>query len=246
MAYESDNDAELARIHFGCERSVRPQKVCYYTRRAVEIGDEALMRSQLEKIVERVRNGDEEMIAEAKALSIWIVDNTQYTILRKSTWRQIDKLTDSLNRAKPVTHRSTGMNLKNAAALVRNDITTITVRHDNGKHYTYKCLRTLAESLTPEESLVNVYNARGYTLGTVVYVDSEPEISPDADFEYRWAFQRVRTETAKRLEAEDEAVARKLEKRKARAYRDQILSQLGVTADEIPALLSSVDSQDLD
>lgn len=229
------------RIHFGCAHSIHPERVCFYTKQAFLLDHQDLFRGQLKKITQRVRNDDREMQMEAHALYTWIMDNTWTRDLSNSTWRSIDKLTAALNSVKTEPRRSNAMNLKNAAALIRNDITTITVRHDNGKHYTYKCLRSLAKSLVPNESIVVVHNARGYTLGTVTHIDSEPEIAPDAGFEYRWAFQRVRQHTAERLEAQDERIAHKLEKRKAASYRNQILAQLGINSDEVKALLTQVE-----
>ena len=137
------------------------------------------------------------------------------------------------------------MNLKNAAALIRNDITTICGEHleqTNHKKYTYKILRTLAQQLSPGD-MVLVRNIRGICIFVVEKVYSEPKIDihDDDSQGYRWAFQIVDTATVNKLEAQDELIYERLQEHQRSTTRQQVLGALGMTQDEINNLLENED-----
>lgn len=135
------------------------------------------------------------------------------------------------------------MNLKNAAALIRDDITTVEVSYldfdgeAKDKSYTYKCPLSVANMLSVGD-LVIARSRHNYGIAQVREVHSSPAINPDFEYDYRWVFQRVMTEYHDMLENQDNAIADQLEKRKAQSYREQILSQLGLNdASEVQALI---------
>lgn len=133
------------------------------------------------------------------------------------------------------------VNLKNMAALIREDITTIRVSHDNEtKTYVYLCPSDLAQQLRARGyapgykaveggAQVLVRNRRGVTLGDVVEVHTEPQIDMDYQGQYRYAFALVDTSRVDQLEREDAVIYEKLKQQKKRSVRDQVLATLGIT-----------------
>jgi hypothetical protein len=129
-----------------------------------------------------------------------------------------------------IRYRSNGMNLKNAAALIRDDITTIDVVHDEQNTrgtYTFKVLKSLASELEEKKSKVLLSTAHGIKVGTVQTIHPEPKIDPEGAT-IKWAFQKVDTGAVDKFAKEDAAVEDFLKRRKAKNYRDQILGQFGL------------------
>ncbi len=139
------------------------------------------------------------------------------------------------------------MKLENAAALAREDVTTLTVVHctrldgspyngEEAKEYTYKVLRSLAQTLAKDDIAV-VKNARGVTVARVVEVHDEPHIELDDNIGYRWAFQRVNIEVAHKREREDEALVARMREQQRRSVREQVLQSVGMDREEVQLAL---------
>lgn len=121
------------------------------------------------------------------------------------------------------------LNSANAAALVRDDITTLGLtHHGDSTIYTYKCLRSLAETLKLRDSVV-VVNTNGIRLGVVTKIDEEPDIDAFDKYTLCWAFQRVDTELLQTLEEQDSEIAKKIEAKQRENVRRQVLTALGFT-----------------
>lgn len=146
------------------------------------------------------------------------------------------------------------MNLHNAAAIVRDDVTTVRVVHTHdlkgglsdtacAKRYNYKILRTLAKELD-KGTLVAVKNAKGPALAIVEEVHDEPQIDLDNDhhINYRWAFQIIDTSEVEKREAEDEKIVERLRAQKRRSVREQTLAALGLSQTDVQLLLHGGDS----
>ena len=130
------------------------------------------------------------------------------------------------------------MNLTNVAALLRDDTTTVVVRHlndtrvDGSAEYTYKALKSLAATLKIGDQVL-VKNTKGVSIAEVHVVHDEPQIDLESKgskaINFRWAFQRVDAETAERLEEEDRQIVDRLKSRQVQNTRDQAMAMLGIT-----------------
>jgi len=139
-----------------------------------------------------------------------------------------------------------GFNMKNVAALVRDDITTVRVTHDNtSKVYTYKITKELAKQLEAGD-LVLVKNAHGVTTGTVEKIHSEPEIEIQGATITAWVFQKVDTAEVEQLEKDDRLIEKRISKLQAKSARDQALAALGIQADQTQGLLEQVRKEEDD
>lgn len=127
--------------------------------------------------------------------------------------------------------------LHNTAALLREDATTVLIRHSkHGREYIYRVLKSLATQIQPEDIVV-VGNQHGIILGTVVEVHDEPQIDPQASYQYRWAFQKINKDQLEYLDCQDETLVRKLQALQRQRFKAQALSALGINPDELPKLL---------
>ncbi|MDB4575381.1 hypothetical protein N9112_00295 [bacterium] len=133
-------------------------------------------------------------------------------------------------------------NLNTVASLVREDLVTATVKHSGtAKEYTYKILKSLAETLENGD-LVLVENSRGVTVGSLIQLHDEAVLDLETDYDYRWIFQRVDVEYAKELVVQDKLVAEHLKKKKVTSARAQVLASFGIdNGDEIQHLLSKTE-----
>ncbi len=146
------------------------------------------------------------------------------------------------------------MNLHNAAAIVRDDVTTVRVVHAHdikgtsydtscAKRYDYKILRTLAKEVRKGVYIV-VKNGMGITVAIVEEVHDEPQIDLENDkhINYRWAFQIVDTDTIEQREIEDERIVERLRTKQRENVRQQTLAALGLSGFEVHKLIHDVDS----
>jgi len=139
-----------------------------------------------------------------------------------------------------------GFNMKNVAALVRDDITTVNVTHEHtSKVYTYKVTKELAKKLQVND-IVLVKNAHGITTGTIMKVHSEPEIEIQGVAISAWVFQKVDTAEVEQLEKDDRLIEKRINKLQARSARDQALAALGIQADQTQGLLEQVRKEEDD
>lgn len=135
--------------------------------------------------------------------------------------------------------RRKSMNLHNAALLVIDDIRTCKVHYtdgDNGRRYTYVIP---PEMDVQEDDLVIVPTMYGVKLATVYMIDVEPEIDVEADFELKPILGTLRSlePVTEGFRRQWETIKERLEERKQRSARDQILAALGITDErEIKAL----------
>lgn len=120
------------------------------------------------------------------------------------------------------------VSLNSVAFLVRDDVTTISASFGSGpKNYTFKATQKLASKLTVGDDVV-VEVSHGIRVAQVVQIHSEPQIDPEDDINYQWAFQRVNTELLEELHDVESTVEDKLKERRKRSHRQQALSALGI------------------
>ena len=141
------------------------------------------------------------------------------------------------------------MNLTNVAALLRDDTTTIKVVHNDDtrtgaeKEYIYKILKTTANELKNGDHVI-VKNSQGIRLAQVIEIHDEPQIDLESKgskaINFRWAFQRVDTDTAEMLETQDREIVDRLKSRQVQNTRDQAMAMLGI-ADASEVLMGITD-----
>lgn len=138
------------------------------------------------------------------------------------------------------------MNLNTMAALVRDDVTTITVAIKNSSmEYTFLCTRDLAEQLKGyEKPHVVVHTSRGIGTGIVTEVHDEPVIDAEDGIAYDWAFQRVDQDELRRQRTVTSAIADRLKTRRKETRREQALAALGMTPDDVKALVHTVEKDE--
>ena len=128
---------------------------------------------------------------------------------------------------------------KNLVAFVRMDAKTVTVTHgynvgndddDKLKKFTYI---TVLGDLQPDD-VVLVHNQMGLALATVVEVDDEVKIEPNAEQKYAWIVAKVDMESILALQAENEAIESAMQQQYTqnmrRSYRLNILAGLAPEA----------------
>lgn len=123
-----------------------------------------------------------------------------------------------------------GMNLNTMAFLIREDVTTISVLFSTGsqKAYTFKCTNQLAHSLTEgNEVIVNTCNGR--RIATVLEIHEEPQVDPEDDVEYQWAFQRINDAHLSSLHDQENMIEKRLKDRRKYSHRQQALQALGIS-----------------
>lgn len=140
--------------------------------------------------------------------------------------------------------RGNTMNLRNAALLIRDDLTTVQVQYlDENKTYAFLIKRDLAKqvkALLPKRSRLGVgdeanlpkllvKSSRGIGLVRAVRVDDQPQVNLESSTRYRYAFALVDTHKVDQWEREDEVIYQKLQERKKITAREQILAGLGIT-----------------
>lgn len=134
------------------------------------------------------------------------------------------------------------MNLDNAVALIRDDVTTIAGQFlhqkcDNDRVYTFKAKRSLARSLNPGDHVL-VISQRGLSILVVQAVHDQPQIDAHDAITYRWAFQRVDEQQLESLERQDRELRERLKAKQRQHVRQQTLDALGMTESEVQRTLS--------
>lgn len=160
-------------------------------------------------------------------------------------WRRFVNQTDSLKlirEALPLTDqpqpetpkkRRTGMNLRNCALLVRDDIKTVKVKFANaGRTYTYLLPPHIeAGDLTEGDALL-VYRdtVADIAVAYFVRVDEHPDIDPNSDINYKWVMASLAAEHTRlaKLDELTDTIEQKLKIQQAGNVRDQILRQFGI------------------
>lgn len=148
------------------------------------------------------------------------------------------------------------MNLKNAALLLCEDLTTVKVRvgagtKDNdirepdfsGKQqnsrnlYTYLVTRDLASTLKRGDKVsVQGRNLGSLSYATVEYVDQEADIQVDSDLEYKWVFCKVPLDQVDFYEQRVESLYYRIAEKQRSSAKQQLLNALGLTGSELLTL----------
>lgn len=126
--------------------------------------------------------------------------------------------------------RSTGMNLRNAALLVRDDINTVSVVFSTGgKPYTY--LIHERTQVQPEDYVLVVANGEP-KVAQVVEVHEQPQIDPNSGIRYTWVIGNVTHQLAnvEQLNKITDLIEEKLKQQQAKSVREQVLAQFGVNS----------------
>ena len=137
------------------------------------------------------------------------------------------------------------MDLYNAAALVREDVTTVQVTLNysgDGKWYTYKITRDLAATLSAGDRVV-LEATNGFKVGRVQRVNEEPLLDTEDDVRYRWCIQRVNTTYLAELQAQDDALVERLQVAQRTSLRQQALHALNMTDEDVQQALQGVTNE---
>lgn len=130
--------------------------------------------------------------------------------------------------------------LLNIAALTSNEVTTMVVLLDGTRGtkglYTFLCKRTLAETITEEDTKVVVETKHGLTIGIVKEVHAEVTVETMDEYRMRWAFMKVAEAHLAQLNTWQEQVADKLNTAQRRVTKQSALQALGLGEDEVAAL----------
>lgn len=124
-----------------------------------------------------------------------------------------------------------------AALLLDSVLTTIKVRFQSsahGKQYTYKCLKTLAETLKVGDRVLvdtSASNVPNWAVGVceVLAIDPEMDINLEADFEYKYAFAKVDESELSRLKEREVRIVEKINAGRKAAIRQKMLEDSGVS-----------------
>lgn len=137
------------------------------------------------------------------------------------------------------------MNLTTMAALVRDDVTTITVNmRDSNKDFIFLCTRELADHLQEAvEPYVVVKTSRGVGTGIVQEVHDEPVVDAEDGRSYRWAFQMVDEAELRKQETITGVIEERLKSRRKQTRREQALAALGMSQDEVKALTNTAEKE---
>lgn len=129
--------------------------------------------------------------------------------------------------------KSMSMNLNTLAFLVRDDVTTCSIVFATGstKEYTFKITQKLAEKCTVGGQLV-VDTCNGLRVGELSSVHDEPQIDPEDDIKYRWAFQRVHLDLLEGHLEQEHTIEVRLKARRKLSHRQQALAALGISNPE--------------
>ncbi len=125
------------------------------------------------------------------------------------------------------------MNLNTLAFLVRDDVTTCNVVFATGsqKEYIFKITRKLAAKCTVGDQLV-VDTCNGLRVAELSEVHDEPQVDPEDDVDYRWAFQRVNLDLLEELVDQERLIEDRLKARRKLSHRQQALAALGINNPE--------------
>lgn len=125
------------------------------------------------------------------------------------------------------------MNLNTLAFLVRDDVTTCSVTFATGsqKEYTFKITRKLADKCAVGDQLV-VATRNGLRVAELSDVHDEPQVDPEDEIVYEWAFQRVNLDLLEELENQETRIEDRLKARRKLSHRQQALAALGITNPE--------------
>lgn len=144
--------------------------------------------------------------------------------------------------------KTMGINLKTAAALVMEDVTTVaTTTIGNGardsKEYTYLVPREIVEGITEAQVekglliLTESSNSNGTALRLVTKIHDQPQIDLNDDTDWKWAFQLVDRSGLGFFKRRTETVYAKLREKQQQQTQKSVLAQLGMEKDDLKALI---------
>jgi hypothetical protein len=139
-----------------------------------------------------------------------------------------------------------------AALLLDSVLTTIKVRFQSsahGKQYTYKCLKTLAETLKVGDRVLvdtSASNVPNWAVGVceVLAIDPEMDINLEADFEYKYAFAKVDESELSRLKAREVAIVEKINRGRQESIKQKMLKELDLPMSLIESIASDITPED--
>jgi hypothetical protein len=143
--------------------------------------------------------------------------------------------------------KTMSMNLKAAAAIVLEDVTTIKVAmgtDTNPQTYTYLIPREVVKHLTEADIEKGVWVVREGTkknslaIAQVISVDETPDIDLSRDTEWKWAFQLIDTSLRDKMVERTEKLYKQLQEKQRERSQQGILAALGITKDDLLAIES--------
>jgi hypothetical protein len=143
--------------------------------------------------------------------------------------------------------KTMSMNLKAAAAIVLEDVTTIKVAmgtDTNPQTYTYLIPREVVKHLTEADIEKGVWVVREGTkknslaIAQVISVDETPDIDLNRDTEWKWAFQLIDTSLRDKMVERTERLYKQLQEKQRERSQQGILAALGITKDDLLAIES--------
>ena len=131
---------------------------------------------------------------------------------------------------------SMDVKMMHLVTLLQKGFTTIHVRFDSLKTYTYKAPLDMGLA---KDDMVVVPAHSGFALVTVVKVDEEPDIDPNAPFGIRWVVQKVDMTRYNDQCAREEEAVKVLRQGQRRRAAEEALNELlkEVNREELQRLL---------
>lgn len=143
--------------------------------------------------------------------------------------------------------KTMSMNLKAAAAIVLEDVTTIKVSMPTAndcREYTYLVPREVVAHLTEQDIEIGVWavtegqKRTSLAIRQIISVDETPDIDLNRDTEWKWAFQLVDTSLRDQMVSRTEKLYKQLQEKQRERSQQGILAALGLTKDDLLALES--------
>jgi preprotein translocase subunit YajC len=187
----------------------------------------------------RIKRTTESALRKQKALAKkvfnhWVENNYQQSAGISTEENEVPQTNQTEGK------RTMTINLKTAAAIVDENITTIEVNLSARagtvpELYTYLCTQELASTLN-EGDMVLLQSTSGPILGRVVSVQSEPNVELNTDVSYRWAFQKVDLNALQIQVEKQERIYELLKAKQRVSTRQSVLANLGLTQDDLKLL----------
>ena len=135
--------------------------------------------------------------------------------------------------------KTMSINLRTAAAIVDETVTTIDVSLSNRvdvmpEKYSYLCKQELAQTLSEDDwVLVESGGSTVAKVGRVVAIHVEPNVELNADINYKWAFQKVELPILEELKSTHDKLHQMLKDRQRVTTRQSVMASLGITQDDL-------------
>jgi hypothetical protein len=138
-----------------------------------------------------------------------------------------------------------------AALLLDSVLTTIKVKYQTGatdRTYTFKCLKTLAQTLSVGDRVLvdSAYNKPDHSIAVVIVTEIHPEMDIDleTDLEYKYCFAKVDESELSRLKAREVTIVEKINRGRQESIKQKMLQELDLPMSLIESIASDITPED--